>query len=135
CRLEIDERVACKQTVFGSLNYTLLNRTDVFAWYNTTDDFIDEFKTCTFFIRFKLNIYVTILTTSTRLADKFTFSLCGTADRFTICNLWSTNVCFHFEFSFQTVNDNIQVKFTHSRNNRLACFSICFSFECRVLFG
>ena len=44
-------------------------------------------------------------------------------------------VTFYLEFTFQTVNDNIQVKLTHTRNNCLTCLFVCFHSKCRVFFS
>ena len=44
-------------------------------------------------------------------------------------------ITFYLEFTFQTVNDNIQVKLTHTRNNCLTCLFVCFHSKCRVFFS
>ena len=82
-----------------------------------------------------MNFTVTILTTTTRLFSVFAVNVNGFCKCFFVCYLWSTNISFYFEFTKQTVNDDFQMKFTHSGNDCLSCFLICMSSECRIFFS
>ena len=51
-----------------------------------------------------------------------------------VCNLRSADICFYVELTQQSVNDNLQMQFTHAGNNCLACLGICVCLECRIFF-
>jgi hypothetical protein len=72
---------------------------------------------------------VTVLTTTTRLTNKFTFNFRASTDRFTVSNLRFTYITVNAEFTLHTVNDDIQVKLTHTRDQSLTCFVVRFYAE------
>src|SRR5699024_10547429 len=108
---------------------------DVFSWYNPTDDFVVKFKTSTFIIWFKFNPNMTILPTSAGLTNEFTFNLSCFAECFTVCHLRVTNISFYFKLHFQSINDNIEMKLSHTGDDRLTGFFVCFGLESRILFS
>src|SRR5699024_12356905 len=61
---------------------SFFNRWHIFTRDNSTDNFVFKFKACTFFIRLKLDPYMSVLSTSTGLTDKFTFDFGFGAERF-----------------------------------------------------
>ncbi len=68
---------------------------------------------------------MTILTTTTRLLGVFTFNIGNfVANRFTVSNLWFTHVCFNVELTLHTVNDDVEVQFTHTGDDGLVRFFI-----------
>jgi len=67
---------------------------------------------------------MTKLTTATRLANKFAFNLDFLRDRFAIGNLRLADTCLNFELSHETINNNLQVKLTHTGEDRLSGFLI-----------
>ena len=77
---------------------------------------------------------MTILTTTTRLTNEFTFRFNSFTNSFAISYLRFTYVTFYFEFTVHTVNDDIQVKFAHTGDNSLTCFFISTNFESRIFF-
>ncbi len=67
--LNVNNWITGENTVAHGFDNTLLNRLDVFAWNHTTLDRVDEFKAlapASFWLKAKP--YVTVLTTTTRLA-------------------------------------------------------------------
>ncbi len=72
------------------------------------------------------------LATAACLADKFGFLFHLCADSFAIGHLRLANVGSDTELTPHAVDNDIQVQFTHTRNNNLATFGICFHPERRV---
>ena len=62
---------------------------------------------------------MTVLATPTSLANKLVFLLHHLANRLTVRNLWLTNVGVDPELALHAVDDDIEVQFTHPRNDRL----------------
>ena len=75
------------------------------------------------------------LTTTTRLLLVNFTQVNSLRDSFLIVNLRLTLVTFNLELAFQTVDDDIQVKLTHTGDNRLACLFVSLHCERRVFFG
>ena len=63
-RLDVDNRITGYQTVVQCSLQTFLSRLDVFARNRSADNRVDEFEALAFFIRFKANPDMTILTTA-----------------------------------------------------------------------
>ena len=126
-----------KDTSFHSFFDTFAYCRDVFLRNSTTNNC--GFKLVQFFTvgihRLEFNFTVTVLTTSTGLFCIFAVNVNCFCDGFFVSNLRSTNVSFYFEFTKQTVNDDIQMKLTHTSDNCLTSFLICMSTECRVFFS
>ena len=95
----INDRETSHYTVVSCFQCTLANSRDIFAGNNTAFDCIDKFKAFASFLRLDLKPYMAILTTTTRLTNKFAFDFNFFGDCFTIGNLWLTNICFNFEFA------------------------------------
>ena len=49
--------------------------------------------------------------------------------------LWTTLVTFNFEFTFETVDNDFEVKLTHTRDNCLTSLFVSFNSKCRVFFS
>ena len=122
--LNINYWIASDNTTVKSLFDTLLNWFAVFLRNHTTFNHIDKLEALTWLVWFKLNPNVTVLTTTTRLLNVFTLSFSGATNSFTVGNLWSTGICFNIVLTFQTVDNDFKVQFTHTRNNSLAGFFI-----------
>src|SRR5699024_12576046 len=86
--------------------YTTLFRS---SRYYTTDNLVFEFKSSAFFVRLIPNMNMSILSTSTRLTNEFTFYFSRSSECFAVSNLWRTNICFHFKFTLQAIYDYIQM--------------------------
>ena len=78
---------------------------------------------------------MTILTFTTGLTCILGFLINKFGDSFFVCNLRFTNVCFYFEFAEKTVNDDFEVKLTHTSDDGLSGFFIGISSEGGVLFS
>ncbi|MNZ64962.1 hypothetical protein D3C78_831420 [compost metagenome] len=129
------KREACKYAVFHLFFDTRKCRSDVLSRNRATDNFTFEFATSTWLEGFKFNPHVTVLTTTTRLAYKFTFDASRCLERFAVSNLWFTHIGFYFELTTHTVDDDVQVKFTHTSQDSLACFFISMSTKSWILFS
>ena len=121
-------RVTSQRTSFQLLLDAFINGRDVFARNYTTFDVVDELVT--FRVRARLQWVhvdhnVTVLTATTRLLSVFTFNVGNfRANRFAVSNLRFTHVRFNVEFTLHTVNDDVQVQFTHTSDDGLVRFFI-----------
>ena len=130
---DIDSLIARNDTVLHSFFNTCFNRSNVFFRYSTADDFTFEDKARTWFKRLQSNDRMTVLTATAGLTDKFALCLDSFADGLFVRNLRFTNLSLYLEFTFQTVNDNIQVQLAHAGDNGLSGFMIGISTESRIL--
>ena len=129
--------IAAQDTALHCLLNTFIDSGDVFFRNRTTNcriyEFVVVFSICA--DRVETYFTVTILTTTTRLTNEFTFNVNFFAECFFVSYLRSTNVSFYFEFSQQTVNDDFQMQFTHTGDDCVTCFLICVCFECGIFFS
>ncbi len=132
CYFDIFNRISCLNTSLHCFLNTFVDRLDKFFRNNPTFDFINELVSETWFLRLDSEEYVTILSTSTRLLRILVLFVDRFTDRFTVSNLWCTHFCFNFEFSFHSVNKDLKVKFTHSRDDCLAGLFVSRNTERRI---
>ncbi|KFM83885.1 hypothetical protein DJ90_5581 [Paenibacillus macerans] len=133
-RLHVHYREAGKNTVLHRFFDTLLCRTDIFSRYGAADDFAVELVACTWLQRFEFNPDVTVLTAAAGLTYEFAFNARWRSERFAVSNLRFTHVRLNFEFTAHPVDDDIEVKLTHTFKDRLAGFFIRISAKRRVFF-
>src|SRR3989344_4150158 len=76
-----------------------------------------------------------VLTFSARLFDIFMLRLGSALNRFFVRDLGLSDVSFHVELSLHAVHHNFKLKFAHTRNNRLAGFTVRFLFKRWVFVG
>ena len=128
-------RESSEDTSFHSFLDTFANCRDVFLRNSTTNNC--GFELVQFFSvgihRLEFNFTVTILSTTTRLFSILAVYINSFGDCLFVSNLRSTYVSLNLKFTKETVNDDIQMKLTHTSDNSLSCFLICMSTECRVL--
>ena len=74
-------------------------------------------------------------TTAARLLLEYLAVLVTLRDGLLVVDLRSTLVDLHAEFAAETVHDDIQMKLTHTADDRLASLGIGFDGEGRVFFG
>ena len=98
-------------------------------------DFVDELKPFAFLLRFQAQEYVPVLTATTGLADEFGFLFHHFGNGFAVSHLRSTHVGLYVKFAFHTFHKNVQVQFTHTRNNGLTRFFVGAHAEGLVFFG
>ena len=127
--------VSSDNTICSRLLDTFIDWFDVFLWNYTTNNGINEFVSFTSFQRFNAKVYVTVLSTSTRLTNELMFCFGHLLKAFFVSNLWLTNVSFNFKFALHTIYKNFKVKFTHTSNNSFLSFSVRANFECRIFFS
>ena len=78
---------------------------------------------------------MTVLTLTTGLTSILVVNISKLLDCFLVSNLRCTYVSLNLELSEETVNDDIQVKLTHTCDNGLTCFFVSPCSEGRILFG
>src|SRR5690606_6495326 len=117
--LHIHHREACEHTVLELLLDTLIDSRNVFLGNHTAHDFVDEPVTFAGLPRLHLDPDVTVLTTTTGLTHELAFLLDFGTNGFAVSYLRLTNVRLYLELTLESVNDNVEVKLAHSRNNRL----------------
>ena len=133
--IEVDQRIACENTGLCCFTDTVFDRLDEFLRNRTANDLVDDCDTMTAFHRGNCENTVTVLTASTGLTDKFGILSDFFEKCFAVGDFRFTGICFHFEFTFETVNDDFQVKFTHTGNNGLSGFGVAGNGEGRVFFS
>src|SRR5690606_237833 len=130
--LHVDHREADQRACAHDRFDTLRHARDVFLRDSAADDGVDEFETLTGFTRLDNDLDAGELTRTTRLllVGVVFFGLAG--DRLTVSHLRLTDVGFHLEFTTHTVDENVEVKFTHARNDGLAGFFVGLDAERRI---
>ena len=130
-------RESAKDTSLCSLLDTFADSRDVFLRNSTADNGRSELE-CLFAVRIhRCEVYftVTVLTTTTGLLRVLAVYINSLSHCLLVSYLRSTNVCLYLEFTKETVNDDLEVKLTHTGDDCLACFCICMNTECRILFS
>ena len=132
------QRITCQHTILHGSSEALLNWRNEFLRNVTTLHFINELQTTlskVFINRADVHNNISELTTTTRLFLINLTQVNCLSDSLFVVNLRFTLVTFYFEFTFQTVDNDIQVKLTHTGNNCLTCLFVSFHCECRVFFS
>src|SRR5699024_5206264 len=102
-----------------------------FLWNISTLNFIDENKSWIFRITgFDVDNNISKFTTTTSLFFVHFAVVYFSGNCLFVCYLRSSLVYFHLKFSSKAVTNNVQVKFAHPTDNRLACIFICLYTEC-----
>jgi hypothetical protein len=85
----------------------------------TPNYLVDKLKTLSRFLRFKLEYRMTILAAAAGLA--YVLALCRNllSDRFAIRDLRLSNVRIYLELAQKAVNDDFQMKLSHTGDNDL----------------
>ena len=123
--LHVNNRVAGEDASLERVFDTLFNGRDVFARNHAALDGVDEFEALAGFERFELEHDVTVLTTAAGLLGELAFGVFNHgADRFTVSNLGLAHGGFDVEFALHAVDENFEVEFAHTGNNRLAGFFV-----------
>ena len=129
-------RESSKNTSLSCFFDTFTYCRDVFLRNSTTNYGRLELE-CFFTVRvhrLEFNFTVSVLSTSTRLFCIFVFNIYRFCKCLFVSNLRCTNVCLYLEFTKETVNDDLQMKLTHTSDDCLTCFLISMRTECRILF-
>src|SRR3989344_7059674 len=91
---------------------------------NASSDGINEFKTGAALLRLNSQPNMAVLTASSRLAYIFSFGLCHACNGFFVSDLRAADIYANAKFSFHSVNDYLQMEFSHSGYDRFRCFLI-----------
>ena len=127
-------RIARENTVLHRFLNADGYRFDELPRHRAADDRIFKFVSLAFFVRLELDPDMAKLSFAAGLADEFSFGLNFLADRFFVRNLRTPDVRFDLEFTLHAVDDNFEMKFAHSADDRLAGFFIGRDAECRIFF-
>src|SRR5699024_10526914 len=84
--------------------------------------------------RLEFNFAVSVLSASTGLFCILAVDVRCLGNGLFVSNLLCAYVGLYLELAEKTVNDDLKVKLTHTCDDRLSCFRICMSAECRVFF-
>ncbi len=148
--MDAQHRESAQDTCIGSFPDAFTHRRDIFLGNGTTHHgrfeqkhgrLVDQdiglrikVKLLTVCLqRCKFHLTMTILSTSTGLFCILGIHFHCLGKRLFVCNLGRTYVCFHLELTQQSVHDDLQVKFTHTSNDGLACLRIGVGTESRIL--
>src|SRR5690606_38543841 len=86
--------------------------------------------------RLELEHDVAVLTATAGLLDELAFDfLAGLAYGFAVGDLWLADVGFNAELAAHAIDQNLEVKLAHTRNDRLAGFFIAADTEGRIFLG
>ena len=128
--------VTAKHTILHCILEALLNSGNKFLRNITTRHRIYELK-ATFLVVFVHGTYVyndvSKLTAATRLLLVNLTKVHRLSDGFLVVHLRLTLVALHLELTTQTVNDDVQMELTHTRDNGLAALLISLHGECGIL--
>ena len=129
-------RESTKDTRLHSLFNTFAYSRDVLLRNSTTN--YGRLKLvsllCVSIHRLKFNFTMSVLSTSTRLFCIFAVYISRFGNGLFVSNLRCTYISLYLELTKQTVNDDLQMKLTHTSDDCLTSFLICMSTECRILF-
>ena len=116
CNLELIYGEAGEHTVLHSCGETFLDRGDEFLGNVTALDFIDKLEVSfeAFVNWFYTNDDIGELTAATGLLLEHLAKLYRLGDSFLVSNLRTALVTFNLEFATETVDDDIEVKLTHT---------------------
>ena len=132
------EREASQDTILHCSLETFLYRRDEFLRNVTTLHFVDKLQATLFEVfinRTNSNDDISKLTTTTRLFLINFTQFYSLSNSLLVVNLRTTLVTFYLELTFQTVDNDIQVKLTHTRDNCLTTLFVCTYSKCRVFFS
>src|SRR3989344_3700580 len=133
--LHIHNRESSENTLIQCFLNPLFNCSNKFFRNRSALDSINELKTSSPLFRFYTQPNMAILSTTSGLFDVFAFGLRFVGNSFFISNLWPANIYINPKFSLHAVNDNLQVQFTHSGNNRFRSFFITSNSEGWIFVG
>src|SRR6266404_400934 len=131
-RLDVNHLVARQHTAFHRFLDTFPDALYVLARDDAADDRIDKLVPGPGFGRFELDFGVPVLTASARLTNKLPDSFRGFAYCLSISDLRSSDVRIDAKLPLQAIDDDLEVKLTHSADDDLARFLIGCYFETGV---
>ena len=135
CHLHAVHWIASEDTVLHGVLEAFLYRWDELLRNVTTLNLVNELQTAfleVFVNRTNVNDDVGKLTASTRLLFVNLAEVNSLGDCFLVVNLWLTLVTLNLELTLQTVDDDIEVKLTHTRDDSLTTLLVSTNGECWV---
>src|SRR5437868_1359326 len=73
-----------------------------------------------------------VLTATAALANELALALRCAANRFAVCDLRFADIGIDTKLSLQAINNDLEMEFAHSRDERLSCLLIGTDFEGRI---
>ena len=132
--LNVNYRIAAQDTGLHSFLNTCIDRSNELLRDASADCLVNELITLTGLLRFESEPAVTVLTVTTGLTYELTLSFNSSSDRLFVGYLRCAYISLNLELTEQTVNDDIEVKLTHTCDDCLACFLVGICTERRVFF-
>ena len=136
CNLKTSHWETTEYTVAKTILEALLYCRDELLRYVTTLNNVDKLQVALLVILVLwLDSYVNTseFTTTTRLLLISLTALSCLSNSLLVVNLWLTLVTLYLELTLQTVDNNIEVKLTHTRDNGLTTLLISTNGECWIL--
>ena len=121
--LDVDQLIASEKTTLHRVANSLFDRLDVFLRNRAASDLVLEYKT---FARSRLDLDfdVSELTTTTSLLLVNFFTRRRFRDRFAIRDLRFADIRLDAKLTLHAIDDDLEVKLTHTGDDRLAGFLI-----------
>ena len=117
--LDVYYRIACEDTGVKSALDTCVNGGNELLRDRAADNVVAELITLTGLVRLNSDLNVTVLTRTTGLALILHINIGIAGDGLLISNLRCAYVSLNLELTEQSVNDDIEVKLTHTSDDRL----------------
>ena len=133
--MDVDDGITGDDAVGHRLVDAFVNRVDIFFRNGAADDFVLDGESLAFFVRLNGEDDVTVLAAAAGLLDQLAFAASGLSDGLAVGDLRSAGVSLDLELAADAVDDDLQVEFTHSGNDRLPGFLVGLDHEGRILFG
>ena len=134
--LKAVHREATKNTTLHSILEALLYRRNEFLRNVTAGNLVDKLQATLFEVlvnRTNINDNVCKLTTTTGLLLVNLAEVNRLRNGLFVVNLRLTLITFYLKLTTKTIQDNIEVKLTHTGYNRLAALFFCMHSEGRIL--
>src|SRR5207248_1950749 len=134
--LHVHHWITRQHAALESFAHTLLGRLDELARDRSAHDFVLEDKAFALFCRLDVDDDVTVLTLTARLANELAFYFLDSfPNRLAISHLRAADVRIDLELPLHPVDDDLEVKLSHSGNDRLTRFLIGVNAESRIFLG
>ena len=129
---QVHDRETGDDTRAHHLFQTARDARNVFLRHGATLDVGGELETGTRFERFKLDFNLGVLTGTTRLLLVRVLDFTRLGDRFTVVDLRRADVGFNLEFALEAIDDDVEVKLTHTFDDGLVGFFVTREVERRI---
>ena len=135
--LKLLYRIACEDPILHGILEALLNCGDILLGHITALNLVNKLEAALEALVDGLDADDDVgeLTTATGLLLECLAKLDGLGDSLLVGNLRTALVALYLELTTQTVDDDVEVELTHTRDNGLAGLLVGLHTECGVLLG